>query len=144
YRRQLVVNQSGRCMAAYLYAASGGCESTTDVVFGGHSIIAENGVLLAEAERFSRQDHLLIADIDLDRLQADRWRTNSFSDAHLYAGLRREFTRIPLSLEGKDPPLPLRREIDAHPFVPGAQDQLSERCHEIFQTQVTGLARRLE
>jgi NAD+ synthase (glutamine-hydrolysing) len=144
YRRQLVVNQSGRCMAAYVYAASGVFESTTDVVFGGHSMIAENGVLLAEAERFGREDSLLVADIDLERLQADRIRTNSFSDAHLYAGSQRQFTRIPFSLEARVTPLPLQRDIEAHPFVPRGHEQLYERCHEIFQTQVSGLAQRLE
>ena len=143
YRRQLVVNQSGRCMAAYVYAASGGCESTTDVVFGGHSIIAENGIVLAEAQRFQRDDQLLVADIDLDRLQADRIRTNSFSDSHLYAGPPHEFIRIAFNLPAKDSPLPLRRDVDAHPFVPGAHEQLAERCQEIFQTQVTGLGKRL-
>src|SRR5205823_2786095 len=60
YRRQLVVNQSGRCIAAYIYAACGVWESTTDVVFGGHSMIAENGVLLAELRRFQRKDELLV------------------------------------------------------------------------------------
>jgi NAD+ synthase (glutamine-hydrolysing) len=144
YRRQLVVNQSGRCMAAYIYAACGAWESTTDVVFGGHSMIAENGILLAEAERFGREDLLLVADIDLDRLQADRIRTNSFSDAHLYAGSQREYTRIPFTLRAGVPPLPLRRDIEAHPFVPRGREQLHERCQEIFQTQVSGLAKRLE
>src|SRR5205823_7997763 len=65
YRRQLVVNQSARCMAAYVYAGSGVGESTTDVVFGGHALIAENGILLAETRRFERADELLVADVDL-------------------------------------------------------------------------------
>ncbi len=84
YRRQLVVNQSGRCMAAYVYASCGVWESTTDVVFGGHCLIAENGALLAESPRFQRDDVLLAADVDIDRLRADRVRTNSFGDASLY------------------------------------------------------------
>src|SRR5207245_9503410 len=98
YRRQLVANQSGRCIAAYIYAACGVWESTTDVVFGGHSMIAENGVLLAELRRFQRADELLVADIDLDRLRADRLRTNSFGDSQLYIGVKRAFTRISFSL----------------------------------------------
>jgi NAD+ synthase (glutamine-hydrolysing) len=143
YRRQLVVNQSGRCMAAYIYAASGVHESTTDVVFGGHSMIAENGVLLAEAERFDRDDSLLIADIDLDRLQADRMRTNSFSDSHLYAVCRRQFVRVSVDLPVPQLVRPIRRIIDPHPFVPQVREELNERCHEIFQAQVAGLAKRL-
>src|SRR5262249_10375668 len=71
YRRQLVVNQSGRCMAAYVYTSCGVSESTTDVVFGGHALIAENGTLLAESPRFNRDETLLLADVDLDRLQAE-------------------------------------------------------------------------
>src|SRR4029077_19816591 len=71
YRRQLVVNQSGRCMAAYIYASCGVSESTTDVVFGGHCLIAENGTLLTESRRFYRDESLLLADVDLDRLRAD-------------------------------------------------------------------------
>src|SRR5436305_357970 len=71
YRRQLVANQSGRCIAAYVYAACGVGESTTDVVFGGQCLIAENGTLLAEARRFQREPALLVADVDLDRLRAD-------------------------------------------------------------------------
>ncbi len=149
YRRQLVVNQSGRCIAAYVYAASGVGESSTDVVFGGHCLIAENGTLLAEARRFQRRDALLTADIDLDRLRGDRMRMNSFSDAQLYIGHGRAFARTTFELF---PPerraadaarTDLRRPVEAHPFVPQGQE-LRERCEEIFQTQVAGLARRLE
>jgi NAD+ synthase (glutamine-hydrolysing) len=144
YRRQLVVNQSGRCMAAYVYASNGVWESTTDVVFGGHCLIAENGTLLAESRRFQRDEPLLIADVDLDRLRADRLRTNSFGDARLYQGLSREFNRISFSLGQRKPLRKLAREVDAHPFVPRGKEQLRERCEEIFQIQVAGLAKRLE
>jgi NAD+ synthase (glutamine-hydrolysing) len=144
YRRQLVVNQSGRCIAAYIYAACGVWESTTDVVFGGHCLIAENGVLLAESRRFQREDSLLIADVDLDRLRADRMRTNSFGDAQLYLGVERAFSRIPLTLHRSAPPERLAREVESHPFVPRGHEKLRERCEEIFQTQVAGLAKRLE
>jgi NAD+ synthase (glutamine-hydrolysing) len=144
YRRQLVTSQSGRCMAAYVYAASGVAESTTDVVFGGHSLVAENGVLLAEAARFQRGDTLLIADVDLDRLRADRLRTNSFGDAQSAAGIERTFIRVPFSLEVRDPVGPLARTVEAHPFVPASNESLGERCQEIFQTQIAGLSKRLE
>ncbi len=144
YRRQLVVNQSGRCMAAYVYASCGVWESTTDVVFGGHCLIAENGVLLAESHRFQRDDVLLAADVDIDRLRADRARINSFGDTQLYVAPSRGCERVVFSLPTPPPPTDLRRTIDAHPFVPKEGDQLRERCEEIFQTQVAGLAKRLE
>jgi NAD+ synthase (glutamine-hydrolysing) len=144
YRRQLVVNQSGRCMAAYVYASCGVWESTTDVVFGGHCLIAENGNLLAETQRFGREENLLVQDVDLERLRSDRIRTNSFGDAQLYVGVGREFTRVPFRLEGYTAPDNLVRAVDAHPFVPRGQEQLRERCEEIFHTQVAGLAKRLE
>ncbi len=144
YRKQLVVNQSGRCIAGYVYAASGVWESTTDVVFGGHAILAENGTILAEARRFERGDHLIVADVDIDRLRADRMRTNSFGDAQLYIGPQRAFERVGFRLERAAPLGKLRREVDPHPFVPAGAEQLRERCEEIFLTQVSGLARRLE
>ncbi len=144
YRRQLVVNQSGRCIAAYVYAACGVGESTTDVVFGGHCLIAENGTLLAESKRFQRAETLLIADVDLDRLRVDRLRTNSFGDAALSIGIQREFARRSFVLNRGPMPDELRREVDAHPFVPREGERLRERCEEIFQTQVAGLAKRLE
>jgi NAD+ synthase (glutamine-hydrolysing) len=144
YRRQLVVNQSGRCIAAYVYSSCGVWESTTDVVFGGHCLVAENGTLLAESKRFQRDDTLLVADVDLDRLRIDRIRTNSFGDAGLYVGIERDFTRLPFALDRGEPPARLAREVEAQPFVPRQGERLRERCEEIFQTQVAGLAKRLE
>jgi NAD+ synthase (glutamine-hydrolysing) len=147
YRRELVVNQSGRCMAAYVYASCGVHESTTDVVFGGHCLVAENGALLAESPRFVRRETLLVSDVDLERLRADRVRTNSFGDARLYTGHDRQFDRVRFSLFSGRAPLPrkdLRRAVEARPFVPQGKETLRERCEEIFQSQVAGLARRLE
>jgi NAD+ synthase (glutamine-hydrolysing) len=147
YRRQLVVNQSGRCLAAYAYASCGVWESTTDVVFGGHCLIAENGTLLAESPRFRREETLLVADVDLDRLRGDRLRTNSFGHAQLEVGHGRRFERVGFTLAPPGTPAPredLRRTVDAHPFVPQGKEQLRERCEEIFQTQVAGLAKRLQ
>jgi NAD+ synthase (glutamine-hydrolysing) len=144
YRRQLIGNQSGRCLAGYVYAASGVWESTTDVVFGGHCIIAENGVILAEAKRFQRDGGLLVADIDLDRLHNERLRMNSFGNNQQALGDSQPFNRIAFHLEAKPVPAPLARGNEAHPFVPSAAASLQERCEEIFETQVSGLARRLE
>jgi NAD+ synthase (glutamine-hydrolysing) len=144
YRRQLVVGQSGRCIAAYVYSSCGVWESTTDVVFGGHCLIAENGTLLGESPRFQRTGQLLVKDVDLDRLRVDRLRTNSFGD-NAAAVAHRDFRIVELALEPQRNPAapPLRRTVEAHPFVP-AGEALRERCEEIFSTQVAGLARRLE
>src|SRR5206468_1556546 len=148
YRHQLVVGQSGRCMAAYAYASCGVWESTTDVVFGGHCLIAENGNLLKESPRLRRQETLLCADVDLERLRVDRLRTNSFGDAQLYLTTgSKSFTRIGFKMEEasvRGPKAGLVRTIDKHPFVPKESAELNDRCREIFQTQVTGLAKRLE
>jgi len=142
YRRQLVAGQSGRCMAAYVYASCGVTESTTDVVFGGHCLIAENGTLLTETRRFERDETLLVADVDVDKLRIERMRTNSFGDIPTTPS-RVSFRSVPWQVQGK-PLAALRREVDAHPFVPRGAESLRERCEDIFHTQVAGLARRLE
>src|SRR5439155_19209762 len=81
YRHQLVSNQSARCLAAYLYSAAGLGESTTDLAWDGHAIIYENGTLVAESRRWTDQPQLAVADVDLDRLLADRMRQNTFGAA---------------------------------------------------------------
>lgn len=156
YRRQLVANQSGRCIAAYVYAACGVDESTTDIVYGGHCLIAENATILAEATRFRRDDELLTCDVDLDRLRVDRMRTGTFSDATATPATRREYNRVPFVLGAASgrfgflrpgdaaPSRKLLRPVEAHPFVPAGKEQLRERCEEIFHIQVSGLAKRLE
>ena len=144
YRRQLVEQQSARCLAGYVYAGAGLGESTTDLVFGGHCLIAENGSMLAESERFRRGEQLTVADLDLDRLRVNRNQTTSFNDAILTTGLKRDYRRIDWAAPGRPADLPLARVVDAHPFVPSEEGQLRERCDEIFHIQVTGLARRLE
>ena len=144
YRRQLVAGQSARCLAAYVYSAAGDGESTTDLVFGGHCLIAENGVVLAESPRFRRDSALLLADIDLDRLRTNRTQTTTFAEGLLDAGLRRAFRRVPVGIAPRTPAPELIRDIEAHPFVPAATGELRERCEEIFQTQATALGRRLE
>jgi NAD+ synthase (glutamine-hydrolysing) len=146
YRRQLVINQSGRCLAAYLYVASGVHESTTDLVFGGHCLLAENGALLAESPRFQRDEILMCVDVDIERLQSDRYKTNSFGAARPDLPDRTK-RRLPFTVSSTQPPAAhetLLREVDAHPFVPRGQEQLEERCQEIFATQTAGLAKRLE
>lgn len=147
YRRSLVTTQSGRCIAAYLYAGSGVLESTTDIVFSGHSMIAENGVVLAEAKRFDREGTLTTTEIDLDRLVGDRLRQSTFGDTQrnqqplLPPARTVRFQLKPEALKKKDR---LRRFIDPHPFVPTNPADRDERCDEIFSLQVAGLAKRLE
>lgn len=143
YRRQLVGNQSGRCVAAYVYASCGVHESTTDVVFGGHCLIAENGSIVAEAPRFQRSDSLLVADVDLQLLRCDRSRMTSFA-AQAARGPGGDFLHIPFNVPTPPSDGSLRRHVEAHPFVPKGQELLRERCDEIFHMQVAGLAKRLE
>jgi NAD+ synthase (glutamine-hydrolysing) len=142
YRRQLVATQSARLIAGYVYASCGVSESTTDLVFGGHSIIAENGVILAESKRFSRQAEMIVADLDIERLTIDRLRTRSWNDQkseNLLGRVGQTTIRLPVS-----PRPSLRRWVPAHPFVPSQQDRLRERCEEIYHIQVAGLAKRVE
>src|SRR4051812_2239735 len=144
YRRSLVTQQSARCIAAYAYSGAGPGESTTDLVFGGHCLIAENGAKLAESERFRRDEHLTAADVDLDRLRVNRNQTTSFNDAVLTAGLRRDYRRIDWAAPGRAADVALARAVAAPPFVPPEEGQLRERGEEISPTQVPGRARRLE
>ena len=140
YRKQLVSGQSGRCFAGYVYASCGVGESTTDLVFGGHCLIAENGAVIAESERFRRGDHLTITDLDLDHLLHDRLQTNSFNDARRAAPA---FRRVAFELELAPREPTLLRAVEAHPFVPSDPATRDDRCREIFQTQVAAVARRL-
>ena len=144
YRRQLVAGQSGRCVAGYIYASSGVGESTTDIVFGGHAMIAENGSILAESPRFQRTGQLLVADLDLQHIERDRHAATSFNESHSEPGLKRSFRRVRFSIPNAERPDTLARYIDPHPFVPSDPATLRERCEEIFHTQVAGLAKRLE
>lgn len=145
YRTELVVNQSGRCLSAYAYSSSGPTESTTDLVFGGHCLIAENGQLLAESPRVGdgeairRDSYFVTADVDVERLQNDRRMTTSFDDCPQV----REFRRIPTQLAGAAAG-PLQRPVDGTPFVPGSSGELHRRCGEIFGIQCAGMAKRIE
>jgi len=142
YRRELVRQQSGRTISAYVLANCGVHESTTDVVFGGHLVIAEDGVLLAEGERFRRDSQLLVSDVDTERLLVERVRNTSFADnAH---GLRTAYRRARLAPIPPPEPPTLERAVDPHPFVPQDPKNLDARCLEIFQVQTAGLAKRVE
>ena len=134
YRRSLVVGQSARLMAGYLYADAGCGESTTDMVFAGHNLIAENGKLLAQTELFTND--MAVTELDVCRLAAERRRTNTWPSADT-AG----YTVIPFSLPVTQ--TSLTRFIDPHPFVPADSAERSERCEAILTMQAEGLRRRL-
>lgn len=142
YRRELVRQQSARTLAAYVYANTGVHESTTDTVFAGHLLVAENGVLLAEGERFKRGGDLIVTDVDLQHLLTERQRQTSFADA--VHPLGPAYRRIPLQEVEAPKPHRLARKVDPHPFVPQDPATLDERCREIFAIQTAGLAKRLE
>jgi NAD+ synthase (glutamine-hydrolysing) len=138
YREDLVRQQSARCLAAYAYASAGPGESSTDLVYSGHCLIAENGVILARSERFSFQSTMTVADVDLDKLAHERNRNSSF--AQVTAGS--EFRRIPFTIATRSDDK-LLREVDPRPFVPRDPSRRHEHCEEIFNIQATGLAKRL-
>lgn len=140
YRRELVKGQSARTICAYLYADAGEGESTTDMVYAGHNMIVENGILLAESRPFAA-DKDLITEIDLGRLQSERRRMGTFFQ-------RPEGEKYPALLQnscqfGKDEETVLTRTYEKTPFVPADSEHREERCREIMDIQSNGLAKRL-
>ena len=144
YRRMLCASQSGRCVAAYAYAAAGFGESTTDLAWDGHGVIYENGTRLAETQRFSPGEQVLLADVDVERLVQERVRLTSFNDAVLDARARiASFRRITVPFEPPRAPVPLQRHVERFPYIPSDPAARDERCNEAYQIQVEGLASRL-
>jgi NAD+ synthase (glutamine-hydrolysing) len=146
YRHTLCRAHSGRCLAAYLYSAAGPGESTTDLAWDGHAMIYENGVLLAETERFLDREQLIFADIDLERLALDRLRQGSFADcAAASREGRKPFRRIAFALAPpREEDLGLKRKVSRFPFVPDDETRLNELCFEAYNIQLHGLKKRLE
>ncbi len=145
YRRDLCASQSGKCVAGYLYSAAGPGESTTDLAWDGHALIYENNERLAESERFSREEQLIVADLDLERLVQDRVRQSSFHDcAALHAERVRTLRRVELPFQAPEGQLGLERAVDRFPFVPSDTQHRDQRCYEAYNIQVHGLAKRLE
>ena len=145
YRHQLVSNQSARCLAAYLYSAAGIGESTTDLAWDGHAIIYENGSLLAESQRFAAAPQLALADVDLDRLLADRMRQNTFAEtARRHAAEVARFRTVEFSLPLPRGRLPLERRIGRFPYVPGDAASRDLRCEEVYRIQVQGIVTRMQ
>ncbi|MBP1665085.1 MAG: NH(3)-dependent synthetase [Bacteroidetes bacterium] len=140
YRQQLVEQQSARCIAGYVYTSAGHGESTTDLVFSGNTLIAENGKVLAKGERFSFKPQLTITEIDIERLRADRMHNNNFfnekeENAYFEIDCTNNVSKP------KDINFKLTRKVDQHPFVP-PMNVRDESCSEIFAIQVGGIAKR--
>ena len=148
YRRGLVMNQSARCMAAYVYASAGVHESTTDMVFSGHLMIAENGSMLAERKNYSRQSEIVYADVDVERLNMQRLSEGSFQDfdSTSYYTHAASFNALPVAVQSCEKPAEglKYRYIAPMPFVPSSLETRDANCQEIFNIQCAGLAKRLE
>ncbi|MBQ3669857.1 MAG: NAD(+) synthase [Treponema sp.] len=146
YRRTLVSSQSAKTVSAYLYANAGNGESTTDLVFSGHSMIFENGTMLAEKTPFS-EEKIIYADIDLERLHHERTRTTTFAQkapyipscTTIYFNNEEEKNRS----DKKPAQTDLSRFVSRTPFVPQDESARKERCHEVIELQAQGLSKRL-
>ena len=141
YRKSLVQNQSARTMCSYIYSSAGVHESTTDLLFSGHMIIAENGTIIKENNRFKRENDLLTGIVDLFKLNAERIKNISFRNSTFNENNEPKF--IPFNLENTEIKN-FDREIDKHPFLPKSQYAMEERCEEILNIQAAALAKRLE
>jgi NAD+ synthase (glutamine-hydrolysing) len=144
YRRMLCESQSARTISAYVYTAAGQGESTTDMAWDGQAIIYENGDLLAESERFADDEQLICADLDLDRVLADRMATSSYGDTiHDRRERLRALRRIGFELGDFERPVALSRRVERFPYVPADPATRDARCEEVFDIQVSGLETRL-
>ena len=141
YRRRLVSGQSARLICGYVYANAGDGESTQDLVFGGHSLISEDGWILAESQRF--MPGIIYADMDLERLAAERRKTTTCLTASCPDAMILEFSLDTSSMEQLQKEQ-LYRQIDSRPFIPSEKKEREERCQEIFMIQAMGLKKRLE
>ena len=143
YRRSLIERQSGGCISGYIYASAGVGESTTDMVFSGACLIAENGGILAENRRFEEDGSMITGCIDVQKLMAERRKNGSFHDNAVFTGALSE--EIPV-VEGEEPGLhaeQIDRRWNPTPFIPDTPETMEARCREIFAIQSCGLAKRL-
>lgn len=144
YRRDLIKQQSARCISGYVYVSAGNGESTTDTVYSGSAMIAESGTILAESERFCFKSQLIISEIDVEKLRNERLRNTSFRTSE-YPNVDYKAETVCIdTLQKKRPEkdIALTRHINKTPFVPSSES-LDERCSEIFSIQMSGLAKRL-
>jgi NAD+ synthase (glutamine-hydrolysing) len=143
-RKMYAQSASSRCLAAYVYAAAGEGESTTDLAWDGQTMIYENGTLLAESERFPKDVQRSVADVDVDLLRAERQRMGTFDDNRRHHGARIDaFRRVEFVLDPPTGDIGLRREVERFPFVPSNPERLERDCYEGYNIQVAGLEQRL-
>lgn len=144
-RRLLTRSASARCLAAYVYAAAGQGESSTDLSWDGQTMLYEIGDLLAEGDRFPDGPRVTVADVDLDRIRQERARTTSFDDNRRALGFEPEgtFRRVEFELVPPAGDIGLRRQVDRFPFVPDDPARLALDCYEAYNIQVSGLEQRL-
>ena len=143
-RRLLARSASARCLAAYVYAAAGEGESTTDLAWDGQTMIYENGVLLAESERFPSGERKSVADVDTGLLQAERLRMGTFDDNRRHhRELTDRFRRVEFTVDPPAGDIGLRRAVERFPFVPADPQRLQQDCYEAYNIQVSGLEQRL-
>ncbi|KQU27870.1 NAD synthetase [Methylobacterium sp. Leaf94] len=143
-RALLTQAASMRCLCAYVYAAAGTGESTTDLSWDGQTSIDENGERLAEGPRFASEPVMTLADIDLGRLAQERLQMGSFDDSGRAAPRGPTYRRVAFRLDPPAGDLGLRRTVERFPFVPADPARLAQDCYEAYNIQVAGLARRLE
>ena len=140
----LARSASSRCLAAYVYAAAGEGESTTDLAWDGQTMVWENGVCLAQSERFPKGARRSVADVDLELLRSERLRMGTFDDNRKHHAITAEsFRRIEFRLDPPKGDIGLRREVERFPFVPSDPDRLEQDCYEAYNIQVAGLEQRL-
>jgi len=143
-RALLARSASSRCLATYVYAAAGEGESTTDLAWDGQTMVWENGVLLAESERFPKGERRSIADVDLELLRSERLRMGTFDDNAIHHRITAEsFRRVEFRLDPPSGDIGLRREVERFPFVPSDPSRLEQDCYEAYNIQVAGLEQRL-
>jgi NAD+ synthase (glutamine-hydrolysing) len=143
-RALLARSASARCLAAYVYAAAGEGESTTDLAWDGQTMVWENGVCLASSERFPKGERCSIADVDLGLLRSERLRMGTFDDNAVHHRITAEsFRRVEFRLDPPSGDIGLRREVERFPFVPSDPSRLEHDCYEAYNIQVAGLEQRL-
>ncbi|WP_078293864.1 NAD(+) synthase [Mycobacterium sp. D16R24] len=143
-RRLLVRSASARCLAAYVFAAAGAGESSTDLAWDGQTLIYENGFLLAESERFPQGTRASVADIDLELLRSERSALGTFDDNRRHLGIGEQWARrVEFTLDPPAGDVGLRRVIERFPFVPADPTRLQQDCYEAYSIQVAGLEQRL-
>lgn len=147
YRKGLILNGSGKNQCGYVYASSGVHESTTDLVFGGECIIAENATVISESDRFSRDTTIVYGEIDIERLKFERSHGQNFEQCTTAYSIRNRYSKVkmePIKMISTEDKIALKRQYPKNPFVPAQKEKVHERCSEIFNIQAAGLAKRIE